>query len=224
MTTLRRRTFWLITAAHLLCGQYALAEGLTGEMQVVSVLSNAYADTNQDGSKDDSVYELQVTVHAGHGKRRSLLGTQFYAEKPLPNWNVSAYLALSRDQEFRSVYAGITRQFGDLQLGIGFGNAWYDSRRHPTVNPWLFYSRDDIEAFVSAEHYSREGEAPWFYKGYVRHRISDSVFVGAYGEKDFGAGPLIGWSSGSFKIWSAVPVVDRPKDGARLAVGLQVEF
>ncbi len=190
----------------------------------VSDHSNAYADTNQVGNEDDSVYELQMTVHAGHGKRRSLLGTQFYAEKPLPSRHVSAYLALSRDQEFRSVYLGIARQFGDLQLGIGAGNAWYDNRRHPTLNPWLFFSRDDIEVFVSAEHYSREGEAPWFYKGHVRHRIADAVFVGAHGEKDFGAGPLIGWGSGSINIWSAVPVVDRPKDGARLAVGIQVEF
>lgn len=58
----------------------------------------------------------------------------------------------------------------------------------------------------------------------VRSRIADSVSAGAYGEKDFGAGPLIGWGSGGFKIWSAVPVADRPKDGARLAVGMQVEF
>jgi hypothetical protein len=153
-----------------------------------------------------------------------LLATQIYAEKALPLQDVSAFLVVHHDKEFRSVYAGLARQFGDLQLGIGFGNAWYDNRRHPTLNPWLFYSRDDIEAFVSAEHYSREGEAPWFYKGYVRHRISDSVFVGAHGEKDFGVGPHIGWGSGSFKIWSVVPVADRPKDGSRLAVGLQVEF
>ena len=110
------------------------------------------------------------------------------------------------------------------QLGIGLGNAWYDSRCHPTLNPWLFWNREDVEAFLSAERYSREDKAPWFYKGHVRKRIADAVFAGAYGEKDFGAGPLLGWAGGGFEVWSAVPLVGRTKEGARLVVGVQVEF
>lgn len=191
---------------------------------LAAIACHAFTASAQAGTEDDVLFELQVTGHAGQGERRSLLATQLYAEKPLPGREVSVFLVANRDQEFRSVYVGLAKQFGDLQLGIGFGNAWYDSRRHLTLNPWLFYRRDDFEAFASAERYSREDRAPWFYKGYVRGRITDSIFAGTYGEKDFGAGPLIGWGSGSFKIWSAVPVAGRPKDGARLVVGMQVEF
>lgn len=80
----------------------------------------------------------------------------------------------------------------------------------------------DINCIVNAEGaFPLEVTARF---GYLRGRIVDSIFAGAYGEKDFGVGPLIGWGSGSFKIWSAVPVAARPKDGSRLAVGLQVEF
>ena len=199
--------------------------GLMKTLPLLAALAcHAFTASAQAGTGDDVLFELQVTGHSGHGARRSLLATQFYAEKALPGREVSVFLVANRDQEFRSVYAGLARQFGDLQLGIGFGNAWYDSRRHMTVNPWLFYRRDDVDAFARAERYSREDKAPWFYKGYVRGRVADSIFAGAYGEKDFGVGPLIGWGSGSFKIWSAVPVVDRTKNGSRLAVGLQVEF
>jgi hypothetical protein len=130
----------------------------------------------------------------------------------------------NRDQEFRSVYLGLARQFGDLQLGLGAGNAWYDGRRHATVNPWLYWERDGVEAFTSAERYAREDKAPWFYKGYVRARIGDAIFAGVHGEKDFGIGPLIGWAGGNVKLWSAVPLVGRAKEGARLVAGVQVEF
>lgn len=199
--------------------------GLTKSLLCLAAIAcHAFAASAQAGNEDDALFELQVTGHAGHGARRALLATQLYAEKALPGREVSVFLVANRDREFRSVYAGLTRQFGDLQLGIGVGNAWYDSRRHSTVNPWLFYRRDDVEAFASAERYAREDRAPWFYKGYVRRRIADSIFAGAYGEKDFGIGPQVGWGSGNVKVWSAVPVAGRPKDGSRLALGLQVEF
>lgn len=188
--------------------------GLTNPLIfLAAIASHSFPGIALAGAEDDALFELQVTGHAGQGARRSLLATQLYAEKALPGRDVSVFLVANRDQEFRSVYAGLARQFGDFQLGIGFGNAWYDSRRHPTLNPWLFYRRDDFEAFASAERYSREDRAPWFYKGYVRGRIAGSVFAGAYGEKDFGVGPMIGRGNGGFKIWSAVPVASRPKLG-----------
>ncbi|MDP1651742.1 MAG: hypothetical protein Q8L56_03370 [Rhodocyclaceae bacterium] len=187
-------------------------------------LALACAQSAQSGTEDDAVFELQVTGHAGRGESGSLLTTQLYAEKPLPVRDVSVFLVVNRDQEFRAVYAGVARKFGELQLGVGFGNAWYDGIRHPTVNPWLFYASDDVEAYLTAEHYARDDQAPWFYKGHAGKRITDSFFVGAYGEKDVGVGPMIGWRNGSLRIWAAVPVVSRPERGARGVAGVQVEF
>jgi hypothetical protein len=173
---------------------------------------------------DDALFELQITGYAGHGEGKSLLGTQLYAEKPLPIRDLSAFLVAYHDQDFHSIYAGVARTFGDLQLGIGIGNAWYDDRHHLAVNPWLFYAGENVEAFLSAEHYASDDQAPWFYKGHVSKRIAGSISVGAYGEKDLGAGPLIAWRNGSFRIWGAVPVVSRPAAGARGVAGVQVEF
>lgn len=176
------------------------------------------------GTENDVLFELAVTGYAGHGAGSSLLATQLYAEKALPVQDVSVFLVVHHDKEFRSVYAGLARKFGDLQLGFGFGNAWYDQLRHPAINPWLYYAEDTVEAFLSAERYGREDRAPWFYKGQASWRVVDSIFFGAYGEKDLGAGPMIGWRNGSLRIWGAIPVFSRPDAGARGVAGVQVEF
>lgn len=176
------------------------------------------------GTENDAVFELQVTGCAGHGDGRSLLAMQLYAEKSLPIRDVAAFLVVHNDQGFRAYYAGFVRKFDNLQLGIGFGNAWYDQIRHPAVNPWLFYAGDDVEAFLSVERYARDDHAPWFFKGHASRRMLDSFFVGAYGKTDMGAGPMIGWRNASFRIWVAVPVVSRPEAGAQGVAGVQVEF
>ena len=187
-------------------------------------LTLACAHSVRAETGDDALFELQITGYAGHGEGKSLLATQLYAEKPLPVQDMSAFLIAYHDQDFRSVYAGVARKFGDLQLGVGFGNAWFDGIRHPTVNPWLYYANGDVEAYLTAEHYARDDHAPWFYKGCASRYVANSFFVGAYGEKDVGVGPMIGWRNGGFRIWAAVPVVSRPETGARGVAGVQVEF
>ena len=189
-----------------------------------AALASACAQSAETGTEGDVIFELQVTGYAGHGEDGSLLATQLYAEKPLPSRDVSVFLVAHRDQDFHSVYAGLARKFGELQLGVGFGNAWYDGIRHPTVNPWLYYAKEDVEAYLTVEHYARDDQAPWYYKGHASKRISDSYFLGVYGEKDLGVGPMIGWRSEAFRIWASVPLVSRPESGARGVAGVQVEF
>jgi hypothetical protein len=173
---------------------------------------------------DDAPFELQITGYAGRGEGNSLLATHLYAEKPLPVRDVSVFLVAYHDRGLHSVYAGVARKFRDLQLGIGFGSAWYDGRKHPAVNPWLHCATDDVEAFLTAEHYAREDRAPWFYKGYASRRIGAMIFGGVYGEKDVGAGPMIGWRHRNIRVWGAIPIIDRSDTGARGIAGVQVEF
>lgn len=122
------------------------------------------------------------------------------------------------------MYVGLARKLGDLQLGVGVGNAWYDQPRHPAINPWLFYVWDDVEALLYVERYGGNHQAPWSYKGHASKRMGDSFFVGAYGGKDVGAGPMIGWRNRNFRLWDTVPVVSRPEAGARGVAGVLVEF
>lgn len=189
-----------------------------------AALASACAQSAETGTEGNVIFELQVTGYAGHGEDGSLLATQLYAEKPLPSRDVSVFLVAHRDQDFHSVYAGLARKFGELQLGVGFGSAWYAGIQHPTVNPWLYYGKENVEAYLTVEHYAHDEQAPWFYKGYASRRIADSFFIGAYGEKDLGVGPMIRWRNGSLRIWVAVPVVSRLDAGVRGVAGIQIEF
>lgn len=198
--------------------------GLLGSSLILLACGVTPACAQSVDTGNEALFELQVTGYAGHGKGSSLLATALYVEKPLLVQGVSVFAVVHHDREFRAVYAGLARKFGDLQLGLGFGNAWYEDRRHPTVNPWLYYAGDAVEAFVSAERYGREDREPWFYKGQANWRVADSIFVGAYGEKDLGVGPLLAWRNGNVRIWGAIPVVSRPGAGARGVAGVQVEF
>lgn len=142
-------------------------------------------------------------------------------------WAANAAAGTENDVLFELAvtgYAGLARKFGDLQLGIGIGNAWYDEQRHPTINPWLYFATDDVEIYATAERYAHESSTPWFYKGYANRRLTDQIFVGAYGEKSVGAGPMIGWHSGNVRVWAVVPIVDRADMGARGIAGVQIEF
>jgi hypothetical protein len=187
------------------------------------IVSTCALSTEAD-AEDGALFELQVTGYAHGENGDALLSTQFYAEKPLPMRDVSAFMVVHHDREFRAIYAGLARKFGDFQFGLGFGNAWFDQLRQPAINPWLYYSDDTAETFLSAERYGGEDWAPWFYRGHAIWRTADSIFIGTYGEKDLGVGPMIQWRNSNFRIWAAVPVVSRPEAGARGVAGVQVEF
>ena len=85
MTTLRCFLFWSITLVLMISGQLAHAEGVTGEIQVVSV-----------PSKDRSV-------------QRSLTEISVYLEYGIAN-EVSAFVVGYHDQEFRSATVGLARK------------------------------------------------------------------------------------------------------------------
>lgn len=183
----------------------------------------ACAQDAEADSENAALFELQATGYAGGANGGSLLAGQLYAEKPLPVANVSAYLVAHHDRDFRSVYAGLARMFGDVQLGVGIGTAHYDRLSRTAFNPWLHLADDNTEAFLSVERYLHD-DAPWFYKGHASMRVAASLLVGVYGEKDFGAGPMLSWRSGGMRIWSAVPVVSRSRTGAHAVAGIHLAF
>lgn len=153
-----------------------------------------------------------------------MLTTQLYAEHPLPVRDVAAFLVVHHDQDFDAAYVGLARKFGDLQLGIGLGSAWYDGIRHPTINPWLYYGGDDAEAYLTAEHYGRDAVVPWFYKGYASRRMGDSLSIGVYVEKGRRAGPMVDWRNGAVRLWFTIPAVSLALDSSRAVAGIQNAF
>jgi hypothetical protein len=200
MTTLRRLFFGSIAVALLLGGQFARAEGVTGEIQVVSV-----------PSKDKPV-------------QRSLTEISVYLEYEMTS-EVSAFVVGYHDQEFRSATVGLARKLGDWQVGLGLGHATFDDMNHLVINPWTYYANDDYKGYLHYESYRNGTTHSHFMKGYALKRFGP-ISLGAHAEMDFGVGPRIQAKlADGLKLWGVVPVAHRPKDGAMKGmIGLTAEF
>lgn len=200
MTTLRGPLFWMIPVALILGGQFARAEGITGEIQVVSV-----------ASKDKSI-------------QRSLTEISVYLEYGLTS-EVSAFVVGYHDQEFRSATVGLARKLGDWQVGLGLGRAAFDDMDHLVINPWAYYADDDYKGYLHYESYRNGSAHSHFMKGYALKHFG-AVSLGAHAEMDFGVGPRIEAKLiDSLRLWGVVPVAHRPKEGALKAmIGLTAEF
>lgn len=200
MTTLRRLLFGLIAVALILGGQPARAEGITGEIQVVSLSSN-----------DKRV-------------QRSLTGVSIYLEHELAD-EATAFVVGYHDQEFRSVTIGLARKLGDWQLGLGVGHAAFDDMSHQLINPWAYYADDDYKGYLHYEFYRNDSTHSDFVKGYALKHFG-AISLGAHVEMDFGVGPRIeARLADGLKVWGVVPVAHRPKEGEMKAmIGLTAEF
>jgi len=177
------------------------------------------------GENGDLFIQLAEQVSAGHGK--PLFAEELYVEKTLPgSGDISVFGAFHVDKNFRSAYAGVGKRFGDLQVAIGVGSARFDETSHLTVNPWIYYSKDGLEGYLSAEHYGNEKIEPWFFTGYVHKDVTEKVFVGVYGESGFGIGPMIGTSlfNEKLKVWATLSAMNRQEEGARVIFGILYNF
>lgn len=157
--------------------------------------------------------------------QENLFSKELYLEKALVD-GVAAYGVAYHDEAFESASCGIARQLGDFQLAIGVGKARYGDITHRVVNPWLYYHANEYTALLTAEHYSKERDKPWYYKGHIERKFGGSYLVGLFGEKDIGAGPMAGVYLGSqTRLWVSTPIVSRPNRGWMYAIfGLTVEF
>jgi len=182
----------------------------------------AYAFAEEQG-KSSLLFEVAAQTNGGGGKS-STTAKQLYVEKTLTD-EESVWGLVYDDPAFRAMYVGGAKKFSDLQVAVGIGSARYGRMSHLIVNPWVYYSKNSLEGYLSAEHYSREEAEPWFIKGYVHKDITEKVFVGVYGESGFGVGPMIGTSlfDKKLKIWLSVPVASRSND-AKAIVNATWEF
>lgn len=181
-------------------GQFAHAEGVSGEIQVVGYIS-----------EDKSV-------------QRSLTTISGYLEYELAD-GVSAFVVGYLDQEFREAVVGLTRKVGDLQLGLGVGQATFDEMNHVVLNPWAYYADDDYKGYLHYELYRNGSTYSDFMKGYALKHF-DEISLGVHAETDFGLGPRIEVTlTDGLRLWGVVPVAYQPTEGAMKAmVGLTAEF
>ncbi len=173
-------------------------------------------------TEESGVYaEFGISHYRGNANKDNLSGTTAYVQAPFIA-DYSAWGSVYHDKGFQGVYAGVSKQYGNLQVALGLGSAWYDDTRKNVINPWLFYSSDEYEALAHAERYLRDTEDPWFVKGYVQKKFNNFA-IGVYGETDFGIGPMLTVNlHKAIKVWLVVPVASRPEEGgAKFLIGLK---
>lgn len=190
----------LLALGLILGGQSVHAEGVSGEIQVVSI-----------SSKDKSVQRSLSTVSA-------------YLEYQIAD-DVSTFVVGYLDQEFRSATVGLARKVGQLQLGFGVGQATFDGMDHAVLNPWAYYADDDYKGYLHYELYGNGNSHSYFMKGYALKHF-DMMSVGVHAETDFGVGPRVEIKlADGFRLWGVVPVALQPKEGKWNAmIGLTAEF
>lgn len=181
-------------------GQLAHAEGVSGEIQVVGYIS-----------KDKSVQPSLTTLSA-------------YLEYEITD-EVSAFVVGYLDQEFREAVVGLAKKVGDLQLGLGVGQATFDEMNHVVLNPWAYYADQDYRWYLHYELYRNGSTYSDFMKGYALKRF-DAISLGVHAETDFGLGPRVeARLAGGLKLWGVVPIAHQPTEGAMKAmIGLTAEF
>ncbi len=132
-----------------------------------------------------------------------------------------------KSPEFEAVYAGVAKKVGDWSIALGSGSAEYGGNRHTLVNPWVLYTGESVEVFLSSEYYLKDKVDPWYHEGHIHMKFSSSCFAGVYGEKYVGLGPMIGCTPyEKIKIWVTAPVAYQPDSDYRtkMVIGATVAF
>ena len=213
-----------MTARQIVLANAELHPSVVNRTKVV--LASDYNRNIEEAASGATPYaELAFTYRKSRKESEApgLTTVNLYGEYPLSE-TVSVFGSLYHDKSFQAAYAGLSKKFGNWQVALGVGSAWYDGVRHNVVNPWVYYSSDEYEGFFSAEHYSNETVAPWFYKGHFEKKLG-KWGVGVYGEKDFGVGPRVSYKFEKVKLWATVPMANLPKTGRMVfMIGATYEF
>jgi len=190
----------LLALVLILGGQLVHAEGISGEIQVVGYIS-----------KDKCV-------------QRSLSTVMAYLEYEIAD-EVSAFVVGYLDQEFREAVVGLAKKVGDLQLGLGVGQATFDEMNHVVLNPWAYYADDHYKGYLHYELYRNGITHSDFMKGYALKHF-DVISLGVHAETDFGLGPRVEVTlTDGLRLWGVLPVAYQPTEGAMKGmIGLTAEF
>jgi hypothetical protein len=129
------------------------------------------------------------------------------------------------DEEFRSLTLGMARTFGNLQLGIGLGQARFDGMTHDVINPWAYYEDNRYRGYLHYERYRKEHSQSYFMKAYAVRQFGP-VSLGMHYESDLGTGPRVEANlSDQLQLWGVVPVSNRPEsDDVLVMIGLTVRL
>lgn len=165
--------------------------------------------------------QVETVSHLSRNKseQRNLLGKIGYLEKEVNDDGLSVWVQGYHDAAFQAVYLGLAQKFGNLQVALGTGKAYYDGRSRTLANPWVYYGDEErgLEGLLYAEVY--RGEPVHFYKGSFQKTFENGVIAGVYGESFAGIGLMLGYQFNKhFSVRVVVPMVLQPEEGKQTAL------
>lgn len=202
----------------------------TAFVMVLGVSAHAATTGDVVPSENDAalIGEVQVSYQAARNSsvQRSLFRQFAYLEKPI-NTEYSVFGSAYQDQEFKTLGIGVARKFGDFQVGLGIGKAYYDGENHTMPHGFVYYAHENDEGLLSVEKYLKESVDSTFVKGYYSRQFG-SWIAGMYGETGMGVGLLVGYKlTKTVKLTFVVPAVAKPdheNGGVKFKMTLVVTF
>ncbi len=159
-------------------------------------------------AEDSPFYgEIYLNDYRGGGEE-SYLSQEAYVEYAFTD-TLAIWSNGYHDEWGHILYAGLSKTWDSgWTIAFGAGQARFDGATQNVIAPWIGYSSEEWEFFLSGERYQGTDE-PWFYQTYLQRYVGKHL-VGLYAEKDFGVGPVATWNFNDylgFRI--AVPLADR---------------
>jgi hypothetical protein len=157
-------------------------------------------------ASDDFPFYGEVYLNEYRGGD-SYLSQEAYLEYSFAD-NLAVWANGYHDEFGNIFYAGLSKTWDSgWTIALGAGQARFDGVTQNVIAPWVGYSSEEWEFFLSGERY--QGDDPWFYQAYLQRYVGNHL-IGLYAEKDFGIGPVATWNINdhlAFRV--AVPIADR---------------
>ncbi len=181
----------------------------------------------EEETADEPTPYFDVTFSTRRGKNPSdgYSAVNVYGEIPFGADGYSVWFSGYKDPEFKGIYAGLAKKFGNWQVGLGGGKVHYDGMSHTVTNPWVYYDSEKLEAYGHLEHYSKDSKNPFWGKAYAEWKFNP-IGAGFYWEKDMGLGPRLSYKvNDHVKVWGVIPVWAQPEtEKMKLFINLVLSY
>jgi len=152
-------------------------------------------------------------------------GHVVYGEQKIGDYFLLAYGY--KDPEYSQGAVGFGRYFGNAQIGIATGRLKYHDTTDAIFSGFYYYEDDLWEASVIAD-YNRDTSDAWYQRSYIHRKVWQNVFVGAYSERWFGHGPMlgVGWELGSLymEAFATRPIAHKGGSDNMISLRLSYQF
>jgi hypothetical protein len=141
-------------------------------------------------------------------RKNGSLSVKMYLEKPI-NEDVSVYVSAYKSRGWSEFTFGpVIYITPELSVGAGVGTSYYmgisdeKEKYHTTLSGFVYYKTKEWEAELLAERYRKDPDAPFYGEAYIQKKVTESLWLGLYGDTDLGWGPRLSYEvSNRVSVW-----------------------